>query len=216
MLTTSAVFHADLNTVCMHVCAKHVWASLAPLGAILHFHQVSLVIWFILGAFDDFWHVSRYLRVISNVWHMSVPPQSIWMVSRLSRPSVHSSAPLAGKSRVTDTIAVILELLTSPSTCMWVLSMPGQLLSPSASSVHDLVLPPGGSGHFWSAESMLTISCVSPAIFAWSAMLCCVSKWGKRSEQPKTNTQWQQKRVVVFLCGSGIWSPQGDVLQAFR
>ena len=44
----------------------------------------------------------------------------------------------------------------------------------------------------------------------------CASKWGKRSEQPTTNTQWQQKRVVVFLCGSGIWSPQGDVLQAFR
>ena len=63
-----------------------------------------------------------------------------------------------------------------------------------------------GGGSVSSLEAASTQSCDAH----------CASKWGKRSEQPTTNTQWQQKPVVVFLCGSGIWSPQGDVLQAFR
>jgi len=37
---------------------------------------------------------------------------------------------------------------------------------------------------------------------------------GQNNQQPTPNDN--NKRVVVFLCGSGIWSPQGDVLQAFR
>ena len=37
---------------------------------------------------------------------------------------------------------------------------------------------------------------------------------GQNNQQPTPNDN--NKRVVVFLCGSGIWSPQRDVLQAFR
>ena len=42
---------------------------------------------------------------------------------------------------------------------------------PPASSVHDLLLPPGRSGRLRSAGRMLIISCISPAVFAWFSLL---------------------------------------------
>ena len=44
-------------------------------------------------------------------------------------------------------------------------------LEPSASSVHDLLLPPGRSGRLGSAGCMLMISCIFPALFAWFLLL---------------------------------------------
>jgi len=44
--------------------------------------------------------------------------------------------------------------------------------------------------------------------------MCLSEGRGQNNQQPTPNDN--NKRVVVFLCGSGIWSPQGDVMQAFR
>ena len=76
----------------------------------------------------------------------------IWLPS-LSGTFVCGSAFLAGKYGATGVFAVVLELLTSPCACMRILSIPGQLSSPSTS------LPPGRSGHFGFAGHLLTHSC---------------------------------------------------------
>ena len=44
-------------------------------------------------------------------------------------------------------------------------------LEPSASSVHDLLLPPGRSSRLGSAGRMLMISCKSPAVLTWFSLL---------------------------------------------
>ena len=66
-------------------------------------------------------------------------------------------APLASKSGISDVFSGVLEPFTLPCVCVQMFFMPGQL-EPSASSVHDLLLPPGRSGRLGSAGRMLMIS----------------------------------------------------------
>ena len=73
-------------------------------------------------------------------------------------------APLAGKSRVADTFAGLLELSAPCWACMRAPCLPGRLPSLSAFSGHDLLLPIGKSGGFGSVGPVLTRSCMYPAV----------------------------------------------------
>ena len=74
-----------------------------------------------------------------------VPDASVWSLGLSGSTRCDSALP-AGKSGLADTFPGPLELSPPPRTCMRTLSVLGQLLNPSASSVHDLVLLVGKSG----------------------------------------------------------------------
>lgn len=76
----------------------------------------------------------------------------------------------AGKSRLADTFAGPFELSPPPRTCIQMLSMHGQVLGPSASSVHlNLVLLVGKTGDFGSSVRALMVFCMSSAVFSCTA-----------------------------------------------
>ena len=90
----------------------------------------------------------------------------------LSGSLMHGTAPLTGKSGLSNVFAGVLESSPTLCTCMRTLCMHGQLSSPSVSLGHGFVLPEGESGGFEFAGCALILSCVSPAIFTCSATPC--------------------------------------------
>ena len=87
-------------------------------------------------------------------------------------------APLASKSGISDVFSGVLEPFILPCVCADALHA-WAALEPSASSVHDFLLPPGRSGRLGSAGCMLIISCIFPAVFAWFSLLyVCVHMFG--------------------------------------
>ena len=81
-------------------------------------------------------------------------------LSGTSALSSHSFVPLPGEHGTSDPYSGVLEPSEMSYVCVRMLSMLGQLLSPSTLSVLNFVLPPGMFGHFESAAHVLTILCV--------------------------------------------------------
>ena len=119
-----------------------------------------------------------------------MPDTSVWCLGLSG--SMRGFAPLAGKSRVADAFAGLLELSASPWACMCALCVPGQLPSPSVFSRHDVLLLVGKSGGFGSVGPVLTCSCVYPAVFVRFSMPCVCA------HDP------QKKRPVYYLCAHQV------------
>lgn len=117
------------------------------------------------------WGTSNRFEAFSGVFKslsmFSVSDAFVWLPSLTG--SMHGSAPLAGKSEFSDMFAGVFEL--PAFICMYIcaLSMSVWVLSPSDRPKHNLGLLVGESGDFASAEHVLTRSCMSLAVFVWSA-----------------------------------------------
>ena len=85
---------------------------------------------------------------------------------------MHGTAPLTGKSGLSNVFAGVFEPCPTLCACMRTLCVPRQFSSPSVSPGYGLVLPEGECGGFEFAGHALMLSCVSPAIFACAAMPC--------------------------------------------
>ena len=100
---------------------------------------------------------------------------SVWLLSHSGSP-MRGSALVAGKFRIPDTFSTLFALFPSLWTCMRMPSMPGQLLGPFTSYLHDLVLLLPKFDHFESSGCVLTHFGVLLAAFA-SAAMSCVHAW---------------------------------------
>ena len=87
----------------------------------------------------------------------------------LSGSPMHGTAPLTGKSGLSNAFAGVLEPSRTLCACMRTLCVPGQLSSPSVLPGHGLMLL-GESGSFEFAGHAQILSCVSPAVFVCVAM----------------------------------------------
>ena len=97
------------------------------------------------GLHESFTTLSVRVRRISLI------PRPFWLM--------RDTTPLASKSGNTDTFVGPLEP-SLPRRCLQTLSVLGQLLSPSALSVHGLVLLVGEFGSFGSSMHVLMIFCI--------------------------------------------------------
>ena len=83
------------------------------------------------------------------------------------------TAPLAGKSGITDAFSGVFELSTAlPCACLCMFNVFSWLSSPSSWSACRLEHPVGESGGSGSIGPILTSLCVPPAIFACTVSPC--------------------------------------------
>ena len=101
--------------------------------------------------------------------HVHASNVSAWHSSLFGTP-IHGSAPLAGRSRITDMFAGLFDFFPTSWACTHAVCMPGQLSSPSVLSRHGFVPLIGKSCSFMPSVHVLMRLCVSPAIFMCIAM----------------------------------------------
>ena len=96
---------------------------------------------------------------------------SVGLSSHFGSP-MHGSAPLAGRSGVTDVSIGLFNLYPTSWTCRRAICVPGQLLSPSVPSRHGFVPLASKSCICGSVGHVLTCLCVFSAVFA-----CIATPW---------------------------------------
>ena len=148
------------------MCPWDSWASVAPLHAILHFHQVSVT-------FQQFWIVLMISGAFTGTHEFLLTPLHV------SDPSEWCSCTIFTQfCALTRGAWHFWSIFRCPGAvwnvmhgCVQMLSVLRQLPSPSASSALDFMLPPGMSGHYESAAHILMILCVYA--YPYSRVLQC-------------------------------------------